>query len=170
MLLEFHSGLCCLSCPPSASASYNSPELLQRRNPPSQRSNTPGSISRCLRSSSPTPTVKSAGASSPANPITLRLTWLRQRGCTLVASLFTLHVIYIVHWALVVTGNTIILSYYMTSSEVPCNLAICDGLYWTPSLIISACLSCAFVDGPGSWGSMAVAWVQSNRSSTNTFF
>ena len=37
---------------------------------------------------SPPPTAKSAGASSPANPITLRSTWLRQRGCTLVASLF----------------------------------------------------------------------------------
>ena len=73
----------CLSCPASASTSYNSPELLQRRNPPSQRSSTSGSISRRLRSSSPPPT-----ASSPANPITLRSTWLRQRGCTLVASLF----------------------------------------------------------------------------------
>ena len=37
---------------------------------------------------SPPPIAKSAGASSPANPITLRSTWLRQRGCTLVASLF----------------------------------------------------------------------------------
>ena len=78
----------CLSCPASASASYNSPELLQRRNPPSQRSSTSGSISRRLRSSSPPLTAKSAGASSPANPITPRSTWLRQRGCTLVASLF----------------------------------------------------------------------------------
>ena len=78
----------CLSCPALASASYNSPELLQRRNPPSQRSSTSGSISRRLRSSSPPPTAKSSGASSPANPITLRSTWLRQRGCTLVASLF----------------------------------------------------------------------------------
>ena len=83
---------------------------------------------------------------------------------------FTLHVIYIIHWALVVTGNTIIWSYYMTSSEVPGNLAIRDGLSWTPSLFISARLSCVFVDGPGSWASMAVAWVQSNRSSTKTFF
>ena len=83
---------------------------------------------------------------------------------------FTLHVIYIVHWALVVMGNTIILSYYMTSSEVPGNLAIRDGLSWTPSLFISVRLSYAFVDGPGSWASMAVAWVQSNRSSTKTFF
>ena len=58
----------------------------------------------------------------------------------------------------------------MTSSEVPGNLAIRDGLSWTPSLFISARLSCAFVDGPGSWASMAVAWVQSNRSSTKTFF
>ena len=78
----------CLSCPASASASYNSPELLQRWNPPSQQSSTLGSISRRLRSSCPLPTAKSAGASSPANPITLRSTWLRQRGCTLVASLF----------------------------------------------------------------------------------
>ena len=99
MLLEFHSGWHCLSCPDSASASYNSSELLQRRNPPSQQSSTSSSISRCLRSSSPPPTAKSAGASSPANPITLRLTWFRQRGCTLVASLFTLHVIYIIHRA-----------------------------------------------------------------------
>ena len=38
-------------------------------------------------------------------------------------------------------GNTIILSYYMTSSEVPGNLAIRDGLSWTPSLFISARLS-----------------------------
>ena len=89
----------CLSCPASASASYNSSELLQWWNPPSQWSSTSGSISRRLRSSSPPPTAKSVGASSPANPITLRSTWLRQRGCTLVASLFTLHVIYIVHWA-----------------------------------------------------------------------
>ena len=63
-------------------------ELLQRRNRPSQRSSTSGSISRRLRSSSPPPTAKSARASSPANPITLRSTWLHQRGCTLVASLF----------------------------------------------------------------------------------
>ena len=48
----------------------------------------PGSISRRLRSSSPPPIAKSAGASSPTNPITLRSTWLRQRGCTLDASLF----------------------------------------------------------------------------------
>ena len=61
---------------------------LQWRNPPSQRSSTSGSISRRLRSSSLPSTAKSAGASSPANPITLRSTWLRQRGCTLVASLF----------------------------------------------------------------------------------
>ena len=78
----------CLSCPASASVSYNSPELLQRRNPPSQRSSTSGSISTRLRSSSPPPIAKSAGASSPANQITPRSTWLRQRGCTLVASLF----------------------------------------------------------------------------------
>ena len=69
---------------------------------------------------------------------------------------FTLHVIYIVHWAHVVTWNTISFSYCMTSSEVTGNLAICDGLSWTPSLFISARLSCAFVDGPGSWASMAV--------------
>src|SRR5215216_5439238 len=69
-------------------AVVNSPKLLQRRNPPSQRSSTPGSISRRLRSSSPPLTAKSAGVSSPTNPITLRSTWLRQRGCTLVASLF----------------------------------------------------------------------------------
>ena len=76
------------------------PELLQRWNPPSQRSSSSGSISRRLRSSSPPPTAKSAGASSPANPITLRSTWLRQRGCTLVASLFySTCYIYIVHWA-----------------------------------------------------------------------
>ena len=83
---------------------------------------------------------------------------------------FTLHVIYIVHWAYVVTWNTISFSYYMTSSEVPGNLAIRDGLSWTPSLFISAHLRCAFVDGLGSWASRAVAWVQSNRSSTKTFF
>ena len=47
-----------------------------------------GSISKRLRSSSPPPTAKSAGSSSPTNPITLRSTWLLQRGCTLVASLF----------------------------------------------------------------------------------
>ena len=88
MLLQCHSGKHCLSCPASASASYNSPELLQRRNPPLQRSSTPGSISRCLRSSSPPPTAKSAVSSSPTNPITLRSTWLRQRGCTLVPSVF----------------------------------------------------------------------------------
>ena len=45
-----------------------------------------------------------------------------------------------------------------------------DGLFWTPSLFIFACLSCAFVDGSRSWASRAVAWVQSNRSSTKTFF
>ena len=70
----------------------------------------------------------------------------------------------------VVTWNTISFSYYMTRSEVPGNLAIRDGLSWMPSLFISAHLSCAFVNGPGSWASMAVAWVQSNRSSTKTFF
>ena len=44
------------------------------------------------------------------------------------------------------------------------NLAIRDGLSGMPSLFISACYSCAFVDGPGSWASTAVAWVQSSRS------
>ena len=43
---------------------------------------------RRLRSSSPPPTAKSAGSSSPTNPTTLRSTWFRQRGCTLVTSLF----------------------------------------------------------------------------------
>ena len=85
-------------------------------------------------------------------------------------SFFTLHVIYIVHWAHVVTWNTISFSYYMTSTEVPGNLAIRDGLSWTPSLFISAHLSCAFINGTGSWASRAMAWVQSSRSSTKTFF
>ena len=35
---------------------------------------------------------------------------------------FSPHVIYIVHWAHVVTWNTFSFSYYMTSSEVPGNL------------------------------------------------
>ena len=89
---------------------------------------------------------------------------------TCCISFFTLHVIYVVHWAHVVMWNTISFSYYKTSSEVPGNLAIHYGLSWTPSLFISARLSCAFVDGPGSWATRAVAWVQSNRSSTKTFF
>src|SRR5215216_6015083 len=36
----------------------------------------------------PSSDSQSARASSPTNPITLRSIWLRQRGCTLVASLF----------------------------------------------------------------------------------
>ena len=78
----------CVVCPAPAVLCSTPAKLLQRRNPPSQRSSTSGSISRRLRSSSPPPIAKSAEASSPANPITLRSTWLRQRGCTLVASLF----------------------------------------------------------------------------------
>ena len=89
--------------------------------------------------------------------------------CCISFLLYVLY-IYIVHWSHVVKWNIIILSYYMTISEVPGNLAICDGLSWMPSLFISACLSGAFVDGPGSWASRAVAWVQSNRSSKKTLF
>ena len=145
-------------------------EMLQWRNPPSQRTSTSGSISRRLRSSSPPPTAKSAGASSPATQSRWDQHGFAKEVLHLLHYFFTLHVIYIVHWAHIVTWNTISFSYYMTSSEVPGNLAIRDGLSWTPSLFISARLSCAFVDGPGSWASMAVAWVQSNRSSTKTFF
>ena len=162
--------LTCLSCPASASASYNSPELLQWRNPPSQRSSTPGSISRCLRSS---PILRQPSQSDhPHGPTQSR--WDRHGFARQVVHLlhlfFTLHVIYIVQWAHAVTWNMISFSDYMTSSEVPGNLAIRDGLSWMPSLFISAHLSCAFVDGPGSWASRAVAWVRSNRSSTKTFF
>ena len=139
-------------------------------NPPSQRSSTPGSISRRLRSSSPPPTAKSAGASSPTNQSRWDRHGLAKEVVHLLHLFFALHVIYIVHWAQVVTWNTISFSYYMTSSEVPGNLAIRDGLSWMPSLFISVCLSYAFVDGPWSWASRAVAWVQCSRSRTKTFF
>ena len=131
---------------------------------------TSGSISRRLRSSSLL--RQPSQPEHPHRPTQSR--WDRHGFAKEVVHLlhlfFTLNVIYVAHWALVVTGNTIILSYYMTSSHVPGNLATRDGLSWTPSLFISARLSCAFVDGPECWASRAVAWAQSNRSSTKTFF
>ena len=80
-----------MSCAASASTSYGSPELLQRRNYPSQQSTALDAVYRFLRSSSTPPTTTSASTSSPTNPMMLRSTRLRQRGCTLVASLITLH-------------------------------------------------------------------------------
>ena len=80
-----------MSCTASASTSYRSPELLQRRNHPSQQSSALDAVYRFLRSSSTTLTATSASTSSATNPMMLRSTRLRQRGCTLVASLITLH-------------------------------------------------------------------------------
>ena len=48
-------------------------------------------VYRFLRSSSTPPTATSASTASATNAMMLRLTRLRQRGCTLVASLITIH-------------------------------------------------------------------------------
>ena len=48
-------------------------------------------VYRFLRSSSTPLTATSASTSLVTNPMMLRSPWLRQRGCTLVASLITLH-------------------------------------------------------------------------------
>ena len=48
-------------------------------------------VYRFLRSSSTPPTATSASTASATSPMMLRSTWLRQRGCTLVASLITIH-------------------------------------------------------------------------------
>ena len=80
-----------MSCTASALTSYGSPELLQWRNHPSQQSSTLDAVYRCLKSSSTPPIATSAATSSAINPMMLRSTRLCQRGCTLVASLITLH-------------------------------------------------------------------------------
>ena len=48
-------------------------------------------VYRFLRSSSTPPTATSASTASATNPMMMRSTQLRQRGCTLVASLITIH-------------------------------------------------------------------------------
>ena len=80
-----------MSCAASALTSYGSPELLQRQNDPSQQSSALDAVYRFLRSSSTPPTATSASTASATNPMMLRSTRLRQRGCTLVASLITIH-------------------------------------------------------------------------------
>ena len=71
--------------------SYGSPGLLQRQNDPSEQSSALDAVYRFLRSSSTPPTATSASTSLVTNPTMLRSTRLWQRGCTLVASLITLH-------------------------------------------------------------------------------
>ena len=80
-----------MSCAASALTSYGSPELLQRQNDPSQQSSALDAVYRFLRSSFTPPTATSASTASATNPMMLRSTRLRQRGCTLVASLITIH-------------------------------------------------------------------------------
>ena len=80
-----------MSCAASALTSYGSPELLQRQNDPSQQSSALDVVYRFVRSSSTPPTATSASTASATNPMMLRSTRLRQRGCTLVASLITIH-------------------------------------------------------------------------------
>ena len=80
-----------MSCAASALTSYGSPELLQRQNDPSQQSSALDVVYRFLRSSSTPPTTTSASTASVTNPMMLRSTRLRQRDCTLVASLITIH-------------------------------------------------------------------------------
>src|SRR4051812_35232149 len=58
---------------------------------PSQQSSALDAVYRFLRSSSTPPTATSASTASATNPMMLRSTRLRQRGCTLVASLITIH-------------------------------------------------------------------------------
>ena len=66
-------------------------ELLQRWNHPSQQSIALDAVYKFLRSSSTPPTATCASTASATNPMMLRSTRLRQRGCTLVASLITIH-------------------------------------------------------------------------------
>ena len=80
-----------MSCVALALMSYSSPELLQRQNDPSQQSSALDAVYRFLRSSSTTLTATSASTASATNPMMLRSTRLRQRGCTLVASVITIH-------------------------------------------------------------------------------
>ena len=58
---------------------------------PSQQSSALDAVYRFLRSSSTPPTATSASTTSATNPMMLRSTQLQQRGCTLVASLITIH-------------------------------------------------------------------------------
>ena len=58
---------------------------------PSQWSSALDAVYRFLRSSSTPPTATSASTASATNSMMLRSTRLRQRGCTLVASLITIH-------------------------------------------------------------------------------
>ena len=81
----------CVVCPAPAATSSTSPELLQRQNDPSQQISALDAVYRFLRSSSTPPTATSASTSSATNPMMLRSPQLWQRGCTLVASLITLH-------------------------------------------------------------------------------
>ena len=78
-------------CAASALTSYGSPELLQWQNDPSQQSSALYAVYRFLRSSSTPPTATTASTTSGTNPMMLRSTRLWQRGCTLVASLITIH-------------------------------------------------------------------------------
>ena len=81
----------CVFCPAPAATSPTSPELLQWQNNPSQQRSALDAVYRFLKSSSTPPTATSASTASATNPMMLRSTWLRQRGCTLVASLITIH-------------------------------------------------------------------------------
>ena len=80
-----------MSCAASTLTSYGSPEQLQQQNDPSQQSSALEAVYRFLRSSSIPPIATSASTTSATNSMMLRSTRLRQRGCTLVASLITIH-------------------------------------------------------------------------------
>ena len=91
MLLESHlrltmSVLCCFSLDVLRLTG-----VAPTTNDPSQQSTALDAVYRFLRSSSTPLTATSASTASATNPMMLRSTRLRQRGCTLVASLITLH-------------------------------------------------------------------------------
>ena len=84
---------------------------------PSQQSSAMDAVYRLLTSSSTPPTATSASTSSATNPMMLRSTQLHQRGCTLVASLITLHSCrtirdIVVQWKNIAIGNFPMALYY----------------------------------------------------------
>ena len=81
----------CVVCLAPATTSSTSTELLHRqKHPPNQTSRLLTIFCR-LRSPSLPPTTTSASTASATNLMMLRSTRLWQRGCTLVASLITIH-------------------------------------------------------------------------------
>ena len=81
----------CVVCPAPAVLCSTPAQLLQWQKGSPPQGSALQTVFHRLRSSSTPPTVTSASTTSATNPMMLRSTRLRQRGCTLVASLITMH-------------------------------------------------------------------------------